>query len=58
MKKLLAAAVAEYRNFNKKMKERARYDYDDMIQWVLKAFRENEDLLLQLTRTLPIYFGR
>ncbi len=47
MKKLLAAA-GEYRNFNKKMKERARYDYDDMIQWVLKAFRENEDLLRSL----------
>ena len=44
MKKLLAA-VSEYRNFEKKMKAGSRYDYDDMIQWVLKAFRENEDLL-------------
>jgi len=44
MKKLLAA-VSEYRNFDKKMKERGRYDYDDMILWVLKAFRENEELL-------------
>ena len=44
MKKLLAA-VAEYRNFDKKMKERGRYDYDDMIIWVLNAFRENEELL-------------
>ena len=44
MKKLLAA-VAEYANFDKKMKERGRYDYDDMIIWVLKAFRENEELL-------------
>ncbi|MDB5018488.1 MAG: helicase UvrD [Mucilaginibacter sp.] len=44
MKKLLAA-VGEYQNFDKKMKERGRYDYDDMIIWVLKAFRENEDLL-------------
>jgi len=44
MKKLLAA-VAEYQNFDAKMKSRSRYDYDDMIQWVLKAFRENEDLL-------------
>ena len=44
MKKLLAA-VSEYRNFDAKMKARSRYDYDDMIQWVLKAFRENEDLL-------------
>ncbi len=44
MKKLLAA-VSEYRNFDRKMKERGRYDYDDMILWVLKAFRENEELL-------------
>ena len=44
MKKLLAA-VGEYRNFDKKMMERGRYDYDDMIQWVLKAFRDNEGLL-------------
>jgi DNA helicase-2/ATP-dependent DNA helicase PcrA len=44
MKKLLAA-VGEYRNFDRKMKERGRYDYDDMIIWVLKAFRENEELL-------------
>jgi DNA helicase-2/ATP-dependent DNA helicase PcrA len=44
MKKLLAG-VSEYRNFDKKMKERGRYDYDDMITWVLKAFRENEELL-------------
>src|SRR6202789_3316521 len=28
-----------------KMKNRGRYDYDDMILWVLKAFRENEELL-------------
>lgn len=44
MKKLLAA-VGEYRNFDKKMKAASRYDYDDMILWVLKAFRENEELL-------------
>ncbi|TWI99945.1 DNA helicase-2/ATP-dependent DNA helicase PcrA [Mucilaginibacter frigoritolerans] len=44
MRKLLAA-VGEYRNFDKKMKNRGRYDYDDMILWVLKAFRENEELL-------------
>jgi DNA helicase-2/ATP-dependent DNA helicase PcrA len=44
MKKLLAA-VSEYNRFDDKMKTRGRYDYDDMIQWVLKAFRENEELL-------------
>ncbi|MDB5153715.1 MAG: ATP-dependent helicase [Mucilaginibacter sp.] len=44
MAKLLSA-VAEYENFDKKMKDRGRYDYDDMIIWVLKAFRENEEML-------------
>ena len=27
------------------MRSRDRYDYDDMINWVIRAFRENEDLL-------------
>jgi DNA helicase-2/ATP-dependent DNA helicase PcrA len=44
MAKLLAA-VSEYENFDVKMKDRSRYDYDDMIIWVLKAFRENEEML-------------
>ena len=44
MNKLLAA-VSEYQHFDAKMKERGRYDYDDMIIWVLKAFRENEEML-------------
>ena len=44
MKKLLAA-VEEYRNYDAKMKRDSRYDYDDMIIWVLKAFRENEEML-------------
>jgi len=44
MTKLLAA-VSEYQRYDAKMKTRGRYDYDDMILWVLKAFRENEDLL-------------
>src|ERR1700761_2080682 len=44
MKKLLSA-VSEFQNFSKKMTDRSRYDYDDMITWVLKAFKENEELL-------------
>src|ERR1700756_2144487 len=44
MAKLLAA-VSEYQRYDAKMKKESRYDYDDMITWVLKAFRENEDLL-------------
>ncbi|UOE48643.1 ATP-dependent helicase [Mucilaginibacter sp. SMC90] len=44
MKKLLAA-VGEYQNYTEKMKSRGRYDYDDMIIWVLRAFRDNEEIL-------------
>jgi DNA helicase-2/ATP-dependent DNA helicase PcrA len=44
MKKLLAA-VGEYQNYTEKMKARGRYDYDDMIIWVLRAFRDNEEIL-------------
>ncbi|RCH54553.1 ATP-dependent helicase [Mucilaginibacter hurinus] len=44
MNKLLAAA-GEYKNYEAKMKARNWYDYDDMIIWVLKSFRENEDIL-------------
>ncbi|RKR81588.1 DNA helicase-2/ATP-dependent DNA helicase PcrA [Mucilaginibacter gracilis] len=41
----LLAAVSEYKNYEAKMKRDGRYDYDDMIIWVLKAFRENEEIL-------------
>ncbi len=44
MKKLVAA-VREYQNYDIKMKARGRYDYDDMIIWVLRAFRDNEEIL-------------
>jgi DNA helicase-2/ATP-dependent DNA helicase PcrA len=44
MDKLLAA-VGEYKRYDAKMKTRNTYDYDDMIIWVLKAFRENEEIL-------------
>lgn len=41
----LLAAVGEYKNYDAKMKRDGRYDYDDMIIWVLRAFRENEEIL-------------
>jgi len=44
MAKLLAA-VSEYQRYDAKMKQLGRYDYDDMIIWVLRAFRENEEIL-------------
>jgi DNA helicase-2/ATP-dependent DNA helicase PcrA len=43
--KSLLAAVSEYKNYDAKMKRDGRYDYDDMIIWVLRAFRENEEIL-------------
>ncbi|HEY8401492.1 MAG TPA: ATP-dependent DNA helicase [Cytophagaceae bacterium] len=44
---LLRAAAFEYPNYVQRMREIRRYDYNDMILWVLKAFSENNDLLLQ-----------
>ncbi len=44
MQKLLAA-VEEFSNFQKMMKEASLYDFDDMICWVIKAFEENKNLL-------------
>ncbi|MGZ5134523.1 MAG: UvrD-helicase domain-containing protein, partial [Flavitalea sp.] len=43
--KRLAAAVGEFENFQALMRRNNRYDFDDMINWVIKAFEENESLL-------------
>ncbi len=43
--KKLEAAVTEFENFVHLMKERNRYDFDDMINWVIKVFEENADVL-------------
>ncbi len=44
MKKLVAA-INEFDNFQALMKKRNLYDFDDMINWVIKAFEEHPDLL-------------
>ncbi|MFM2048110.1 MAG: hypothetical protein RI955_658 [Bacteroidota bacterium] len=44
---LLKDAAALFEKFDAKMVARARYDYDDMILWVIKAFKENQLLLLE-----------
>jgi DNA helicase II / ATP-dependent DNA helicase PcrA len=44
MERLLAAA-ALFPRYQEAMQQARRYDYDDMILWVLKAFQENENLL-------------
>lgn len=41
----LRAAVNEFSRFQALMQRRGRYDFDDMINWVLTAFRENKLLL-------------
>src|SRR6186997_1858646 len=41
----LGAAVNEFDRFQQMMRKRNRYDFDDMINWVIKAFEENKNLL-------------
>jgi DNA helicase-2/ATP-dependent DNA helicase PcrA len=48
----LRAAVGEFENFQRLMRKKNRYDFDDMINWVIKAFaregsfgEENKNLL-------------
>jgi len=41
----LRAAVGEFELFQQLMRKKNRYDFDDMINWVIKAFEENNNLL-------------
>lgn len=41
----LRAAVNEFDRFQQLMRSRDRYDFDDMINWVIRAFEENKNLL-------------
>jgi DNA helicase-2/ATP-dependent DNA helicase PcrA len=41
----LRAAVSEFDGFQQLMRKKNRYDFDDMINWVIKAFEENKNLL-------------
>ncbi|KAA9039510.1 ATP-dependent helicase [Ginsengibacter hankyongi] len=43
----LSAAVNEFTNFQQLMRKNNLYDFDDMINWVIKAFEENPNLLLR-----------
>jgi len=42
---ILLAAVREFPKYTKMLKDTGRYDYEDMILWVLKAFQENQEIL-------------
>lgn len=41
----LRTAVNEFDHFQQLMRRRNRYDFDDMINWVIKAFEESPTLL-------------
>jgi DNA helicase-2/ATP-dependent DNA helicase PcrA len=41
----LRAAVNEFDNYQALLRKKNRYDFDDMIMWVIKAFEENQHLL-------------
>ena len=41
----LRTAVNEFENYQTLMRQRNRYDFDDMINWVIKAFEENPQVL-------------
>ncbi len=41
----LRAAVNEFDCFQEMMRKKGRYDFDDMINWVIDAFEENKNLL-------------
>jgi len=43
----LKAAAEQFTVYENMLRNRARYDYDDMILWVLKAFEEHPQLLLK-----------
>lgn len=41
----LRAACGEFKRFQELMRSCNRYDFDDMINWVIDAFKDNEELL-------------
>ncbi|MGF2414878.1 MAG: ATP-dependent helicase, partial [Ferruginibacter sp.] len=41
----LRAAVNEFDNYQNLMRKKNRYDFDDMINWVIKVFEENANVL-------------
>jgi len=41
----LRSAVNEFENYQALMRQRNRYDFDDMINWVIRVFEENPNVL-------------
>lgn len=44
---ILLEAVKQFPQYQKFLKEKGRYDYHDMILWVLEKFQQHEELLAQ-----------
>ena len=42
---MFKAAVGEFSNYEALMKQHQRYDFNDMINWVIAAFHQNDTLL-------------
>ncbi len=42
----MLAGIDEFAKYNKKLEERERFDYADMILWVIEAWKKNPDLLM------------
>ena len=40
------AGIEEFEKYKQKLEQRERFDYADMILWVLEAWKESEDLLM------------
>ena len=40
------------------MESNNRYDFDDMINWVIKLFKTNSEVLLTYQESTSIYPGR
>jgi DNA helicase-2/ATP-dependent DNA helicase PcrA len=41
----LRAAVNEFDNYQQLMRKKNRYDFEDMINWVIRVFKENKNIL-------------
>ena len=41
----LRAAVNEFENYQQLMRNKNRYDFDDMINWVIRVFKEHPEVL-------------
>ena len=52
---LLKAGAQQFAHYEQLMRQRRRYDYEDMILWVLQAFREHP-MLLRAYQEQYLYF--